>query len=496
VTDLVLELRKITKQFPGVTALREVDFDLRAGEVHALVGENGAGKSTLVKIITGVLQPTEGEILYEGQPVLWENPRDSISRGIAAIYQEPSIFPDLNVAENIFMGHQPRGGISRNIYWRKLYQDTNELLKTLKSRISAKDKIMGLSIAERQLVEIAKALSINARIVIMDEPTSALSISESEELFAIVEELKNKGASIIFISHRIEDIFKVADRVTALRDGYNVGTREIGRVDLGELIQLMVGRTVKNLFPKADAKIGEELLRVEGLSKKGQFRNVSFSVRAGEILGLYGLVGAGRTEVAKTVFGMQTADAGRIYVRGKEQVIPDPQKAIELGIAYVSENKDEEGVILNMDITSNITLPILKRFVAAGLLDRAAEQAIAEEYSAKLEVKASTVQQKVISLSGGNKQKVSLAKWLASKARIILFDEPTKGIDVGAKASVHRFISELAAEGYAVLMISSELPEIMGMSDNILVMHEGVVNGYFPRAEGSQERILATALAD
>jgi rhamnose transport system ATP-binding protein len=494
--DLVLDLRKITKQFPGVTALRDVDFELHAGEVHALVGENGAGKSTLVKIITGVLQPTDGEILYEGTPVVWENPRDSISRGIAAIYQEPAIFPDLNVAENIFMGHQPRSGVARNIHWRQLYRNTNELLETLKSNISARDKIMGLSIAERQLVEIAKALSINAKIVIMDEPTSALSISESEELFSIVEELKSKGTSVIFISHRIEDIFRVADRVTALRDGYNVGTREVGKVDIGELIQLMVGRTVKNLFPKVETQLGEELLRVEKLSKKGKFRDVSFSVRAGEILGLYGLVGAGRTEVAQAIFGMQPPDSGRIYVRGEEQVISNTQKAIDLGIAYVSENKDEEGIILNMDITSNITLPILKSFVKAGLLDRAAEQTIAEEYLHKLEIKASSVQQKVNSLSGGNKQKVSLAKWLASEARIILFDEPTKGIDVGAKASVHKLISELAANGYAVLMISSELPEIMGMADNVLVMHEGIVKGYFARSESSQEKILATALAD
>jgi rhamnose transport system ATP-binding protein len=494
--DCVLELKKITKQFPGVTALKDVDFDLRPGEVHALVGENGAGKSTLVKIITGVLQPTEGQILYDGHPVSWENPQDSISRGIAAIYQEPAIFSDLNVAENIYMGHQPHGRLSRRINWREMYRKTNELLQTLKSSISAKDKIMGLSIAERQLVEIAKALSISARVVIMDEPTSALSISESEELFAIVEQLKSKGTSIIFISHRIEDIFKVADRVTALRDGGNVGTRAIGEVDLNELIQMMVGRAVQDLYPKGQAKIGEEQLRVEGLSRKGKYRGVSFSLRAGEILGLYGLVGAGRTEVAKAIFGMEPADSGRIFIRGQEQSIANPQKAIGLGIAYVSENKDEEGIILNMDIASNITLPILRRFLKAGLLDRKAEVQTAEEYSRMLDVKASSVLQKVISLSGGNKQKVSLAKWLASKARIILFDEPTKGIDVGAKAAVHKFISELAENGYAVLMISSELPEIMGMSDNILVMHEGIVKGYFPRSQGSQEKILATALAD
>ena len=329
--ECILELKKITKQFPGVTALRDVDFELCRGEVHALVGENGAGKSTLAKIITGVLQPTEGTIQYEGAPVVWENPRHSIARGIAAIYQEPAIFPDLNVAENIYMGHQPHGTFTRNINWRQLYKNTNELLETLKSNIKAKDKIVGLSIAERQLVEIAKALSINAKVVIMDEPTSALSISESEELFAIVEDLKAKGTSIIFISHRIEDIFRVADRVTALRDGYHVGTKAIDQVNLKDLIQMMVGRTVQNLFPKLETKIGEESLRVEGLSKKGKFRDVSFSLRSGEILGLYGLVGAGRTEVAKAIFGMDPADSGRIFVGGEQRSIQHPQKAIDLG---------------------------------------------------------------------------------------------------------------------------------------------------------------------
>ncbi len=494
-TTNILELRKITKQFPGVTALREVDFALRRGEVHALVGENGAGKSTLVKIITGVLEPTQGEILYEGRPVVWDNPQESIRRGIAAIYQEPAIFPDLNVAENIFMGHQPVNPITRKIGWGRLYRETNRLFETLKADIRATDKIVALSIAERQLVEIAKALSIEAKIVIMDEPTSALSISESERLFAIIRELKSRGTSILFISHRIEDIFRVADRVTALRDGSYVATRDIRAVEIGDLIQMMVGRVVENLFPKVQTEIGRELLRVEGLSKKGKFKDVSFRLHAGEILGLYGLVGAGRTEVARAVFGMDPADSGRIYVEGVEAPILDPRQAIRRGIAYVSENKDEEGIILNMDIASNITLPILRQFVKAGLLDRRAEEATASEYTRMLDVKAAGPRQKVISLSGGNKQKVSLAKWLASRARIILFDEPTKGIDVGAKAAVHRFISELAARGYGILMISSELSEIMGMSDKILVMHEGIVKGLFRPVETSQQEILASALA-
>lgn len=492
----ILELRNITKQFPGVTALKDVDFQLRPGEVHALVGENGAGKSTLVKIITGVLQPTQGEIVYEGESVVWHDARDSIQRGIAAIYQDPAIFPDLNVAENIFMGHQPHHATTRKIYWRQLYLKTEELMQSLNVHIRATDKIRGLSIAERQLVEIAKALSINAKIVIMDEPTSALSISESKELFRIIAELKRHGVSVIFISHRLEDIFQAADRVTALRDGTHVGTRNIGEVTLDGLVQMMVGREVKNLFPKVSVEQGREVLCVEHLSRKGEFRDVSFRVHEGEILGLYGLVGAGRTEVAKTIFGMTPPDRGTISIYGEPVTIRKPREAIARGIAYVPEDRDKEGIILNMAITSNITLPILQQFSKLGWLDNTGEQMTAEEYANMLDVKSAGVHQYVIGLSGGNKQKVSLAKWLASQAKILLFDEPTKGIDIGTKSSVHRFISELAAKGYAIVMISSELPEILGMSDNILVMHEGRIKGYFARKNATQEDILTTALAD
>lgn len=492
----ILELRKITKQFPGVTALKEANFELRAGEVHALVGENGAGKSTLVKIITGVLKPTHGEIIYEGERVAWHNPQESITRGIAAIYQDPAIFPDLNVAENIFMGHQPHSPTTRRIYWQQLYAQTEALMNSLHVQIKPTDKIRGLSIAERQLVEIAKALSINAKIVIMDEPTSALSISESEELFGIIRDLKQKGTSIIFISHRIDDIFKVADSVTALRDGAVVGTRAIRKVTMDELIQMMVGREVKNLFPKLAVKQGNELLRVERLSRKGQFKDVSFRVCAGEILGLYGLVGAGRTEVAKAIFGMDAFDSGSVFVGGQKVSITNPQDAIALGLAYVPENRDEEGIILNFDVTHNITLPILPEFSTFGWLDRLAETHTATEYARMLAVKSAGLTQKVKGLSGGNKQKVSLAKWLASQAKILIFDEPTKGIDVGTKAAVHKFISELAAKGYAIIMISSELPEIMGMSDHIFVMHEGLAKGYFERAAITEAEILAAALAD
>ena len=494
--DYILELKKITKEFPGVLALKDVDFNLKKGEVHGLVGENGAGKSTLVKIITGVLSPTRGIISYDGKDIKWSTPMEATKNGIAAIYQEPTIFPDLNVAENIFMGHQEYNKLSRKINRRSMQVMTNKLMKSLNPNIKAKDKMRGLSLAERQLVEIAKALSMEAKIIIMDEPTSALSISESKELFSIIEDLKSKGTSIIFISHRLEDIFEVADRVTVLRDGNYIGTEDMKNVTGEGLIQMMVGRKVKNLFPKLEVEQGREVLRVENLSKKGDFRNVSFTLHEGEILGFYGLVGAGRTEVAKAIFGMAPADHGKIFIRGKEAKIKNPDEAISLGVSYVPENRDDEGVILDMDIISNITLPILQEFSNFGWLNNAAEVKTSKKYTEMLDVKASSLNQKVLNLSGGNKQKVALAKWLASESKILLFDEPTKGIDVGTKAAVHKFISELAAKGYGILMISSELPEIIGMSDNILIMHEGIMTDYISRAEANQETILASAISD
>jgi rhamnose transport system ATP-binding protein len=494
--EKILELRNITKEFPGVVALNNVDFNLKYGEIHTLVGENGAGKSTLVKIITGIYTQTSGDIIYEGESVLWHSPIESIRRGIAAIYQEPTIFPDLNVAENIFMGHQRYNNITRKINWRYLYKETNKIMNELNVNIKPRDRIRGLSVAERQLVEIAKALSTNAKILIMDEPTSSLSISESKKLFSIIHDLKKKGTSIIFISHKLEDIFDVTDRVTVLRDGNYIATKDMKHVSQDELIQMMVGRELKNLFPKLEVKQGSELLRVEGLSRKGKFRDVSFCLHEGEILGFYGLVGAGRTEVAKAIFGMEPANSGKIFIRGKEVKITNPNTAIELGMGYVSENRDEEGIILNMSITSNISLPVLERFSKFGWLDNKAERKTAKEYSEMMDVRATSLEQNVLNLSGGNKQKVSLAKWLATKSKILLFDEPTKGIDVGAKATIHKFISELASKGFGILMISSELPEILGMSDNILVMHEGLITDYYKRSEATQEKIIASAIAN
>ncbi|MDE0767869.1 MAG: sugar ABC transporter ATP-binding protein [Opitutaceae bacterium] len=494
-SDHILELRGVSKRYPGVLALAGCSFDLRLGEVHAIVGENGAGKSTLIKIATGVQQATDGEIHYEGERVVWRNPQEAIRRGVAAVYQDPATFPDLSVAENIFMNHQPHGAVSRRIRWSELHERTRELLRSLNSGIDPRTSLGRLSAAERQLVEIAKALSVNAKVLILDEPTSILSRSESDELFRIICDLRVKGVGIVFISHRLDDIFSIADRVTALRDGVHVGTEDIGNIDHDKLVQMMVGREVKNLFPKIETTPGEERLRVEKLSRKGEFEEISFRLREGEILGLYGLVGAGRTELAKCIFGMTRADSGRLFLNGGEVTLRDPRAAISAGIAYVPEDRDEEGIILDMDVRENITLPLLESCSRMGWLNHELETQTAAKYAKALSVKSSGLDQKVGGLSGGNKQKVSLAKWLASHCKVLILDEPTKGIDVAAKAAVHQLISEFASEGYSILMISSDLPEILGMADRVLVMHEGVLKGEFDREGLTEEKILSEALS-
>ena len=495
-TNPILSLSKITKRYPGVVALKNASLDLLPGEVHAIIGENGAGKSTLVKIMTGVIQPTEGEIFLDGEPIRWGSAHQAIQKGVAAIYQEPATFPDLNVAENIFIGHQPRKGILRRINWQEVYSRTRDLLDELESSIRPTDKIDGLSFAESQLVEIAKALSVNARIVIMDEPTSALSMAESNRLFEVVLKLKSDGVSIVFISHRLNDIFRVADRVTTLRDGEVIGTRATDEVDRSELIRMMVGRSVDNLFPRTERKPGPEILRVENLCKRGLYKNISFSARAGEILGLYGLIGAGRSEVLKTVFGLYSADSGQVYLDDVRVKITSPGSAIDTGIAYLSEDRDLEGIVLDLPISENVTLANLMGFSNGPWIDRRAERSEGKKQIQKLKIKALDEQQLVVSLSGGNKQKVSLAKWLAGNARVLILDEPTKGIDVAAKASVHQLIDDLAHQGIAIIMISSDLPEILGMSDRIIVMHEGLIRGSFSVDEADEEQILALALTE
>jgi rhamnose transport system ATP-binding protein len=492
VSENILELKKITKRFSSVEVLHEVSFTLKPGEVHALLGENGAGKSTLIKVITGVHQPDGGEIWLNGAPVHFGDPRDSRQTGIAAIYQELSLFPDLDVAENIFVGRQPvtTGG---RIDWQKLYDEAGKLLTSLGVHLDLRQKARSLSIAQQQMVEIARAFSINARILIMDEPTSSLTLSEVADLFRLVRRLRDEGTAIIFISHRLEELFELADRVTVLRDGTYVDTRSLKEVSRDDLIRLMVGRSISNLFPKLDVKAGEVVLKVENLSHTGIFENISFELRKGEILGMAGLVGAGRTDVARAIFGVEPATSGTIQVNGQEVRMTSPQQAIRLGLAYVPEDRQLHGLIPPMNITSNISLPMLGQYARSGWLRNKVERAAAFGAARQMEVRANNIWQKARELSGGNQQKIVLAKWLSTKPRIMILDEPTRGIDVGTKAAVHALMSKLASEGMAILMISSELPEVLGMSDRVIVMREGHLTGHFTRSEATQEKIISAA---
>jgi rhamnose transport system ATP-binding protein len=493
-SDSILDLKEISKSFSGVEVLHEVSFSLCASEVHALLGENGAGKSTLVKVITGVHQPDHGEIYLNGAPVRFSDTRESRQAGIAAIYQELSLFPDLDVAENIFVGRQPLT-LGGRVDWRRLYSEAGKLLDSLGVHLDLKQKARNLSIAQQQMVEIARAFSINARILIMDEPTSSLTLNEVADLFRLVHRLRDQGTAIIFISHRLEELFELADRVTVLRDGAYVDTRLIKDVTREHLIRMMVGRTITDLFPKQDVPPGEVVLKVENLSRTGAFRDVSFELRRGEILGMAGLVGAGRTNVARAIFGVEPPTNGKIQIEGREVAIRSPQQAIELGLAYVPEDRQLHGLIPAMHLTSNISLPMLREYVRRGWLQDRKEREAAYAAACQMEVRANSIWQKARELSGGNQQKVVLAKWLSTKPGILILDEPTRGIDVGTKAAVHALMSRLASEGMAILMISSELPEILGMSDRVIVMHEGYLTGHFTRAEATQEKIISAATA-
>ena len=487
----IIQMVDISKSFGGVHALKNVQLTVYPGEVHAILGENGAGKSTLIKTMTGVHQPDTGEIRLNGEVVNFANPREAQQQGIAAIYQEPSLFPDLSIAENILVGRQPVSG--GRISWRQMNRMAHDLLDRLHVKLNPRTRARNLSVAQQQMVEIARALSVNARVLIMDEPTSSLTSNEVDELFRITRKLREEGAAIIFISHRLEELFALADRVTTLRDGEYVGTCAMADVTNDELIQMMVGRKLDELFPKQRVERGEVVLKVENLTVDGAFQDVSFELHAGEILGLSGLIGAGRTDVARTIFGVVPAISGRILVHGEETRIRSPRDAMALGIGYVPEDRKSHGLVLPMAICDNITLPVINEFASYGWLNRKKEKAAALEASKKLEVKAYGIDQKAQELSGGNQQKVVLAKWLNTNPDILILDEPTRGIDVGTKTAVHGLMSNLATRGIAILMISSELPEILGMSDRILVMHEGRLTGEFNRAEATQEKLMMAA---
>ena len=491
-TAAVVELRAVAKSFGGVHALRGVDLTLAPGEVHSLVGENGAGKSTLVRILGGVHQPDRGALLITGDEVQLHGPRDARARGIAVIHQEPALFPDLDVAENVYMGRQPRDR-TRGIAWKRMYREVAELLQSLGVRLDPRAPVQGLSVADQQLVEVAKALSMDARVVVMDEPTAALSSRETEELFRIIEDLRQRDVAVLFVSHRLEEVFALSDTVTVLRDGAHVITSSTAELDTADLIRHMVGRELGDLFPKEAAEIGEPVLEVRDLRREGVFRDISFALRRGEIVGLAGLVGAGRSEVARAIFGIDALDEGEIVRDGSPVRIRSPRAAMRAGLAFVPEDRQHQGLVLEMAIEDNATLPFLRRLTRFGLINRRREREVAQDFTRRLQVKAAGLQLPVRSLSGGNQQKVVIAKWLATEPQILILDEPTRGIDIGTKAEVHRIVSGLAAQGLAILLISSELPEVLAMSDRILVMHEGRLTGEFSRDEADQEAIMRAA---
>ena len=491
---ILLKLTGISKSFFGIKALNGVSFDLRAGEVHALVGENGAGKSTLIKAITGAILIDEGTIEIQGEVVTDNNPVRARDRGIVAIYQQPALFPDLSVAENIALGLE-RGGAWRRVRWRERRERARRLLDKIGARIDPEIEVCRLTMPEQQLVEIARALGADARIVIMDEPTASLSETEVANLFRVIRELKSRGVGVIYISHRLEELHEVADRVTALRDGVHVGTRLIREVNRASLIKMMVGRELSAVFPKTQVTLGERVLEVRELGcGRAGVRGVTFDVRRGEILGLAGLVGAGRTETARVLFGLTPADTGKILLEGRVVSISSPREAVALGIAYVPEDRRRHGVVLEMSVAANTTLATLRAISRYGLIDFGLERRVAGDFVRQLEVKAASLDAPAGSLSGGNQQKVALARWLAAEPKVLILDEPTQGVDVGAKSEIHRLMCELAGRGLAVLMISSELPEILGMSDRIVVMHGGAVVGVVDRAVATQEVLMEMAL--
>ena len=491
-SESILELHGITKIFPGVKALNKVQFDLRPGEIHALMGENGAGKSTFIKVIMGVHQAEEGEMLLHGKPVRFKSTRDAQKAGIAAIYQHVTAYPHLSVAENIFMGHlKKRYGI---VQWKAMYQEADRLLQELNADFDSRQLMGNLSVAQQQMVEIAKALSVNAKIIIMDEPTAALTKRESEELYRITRKLRDEGVSIIFISHRFEDMYALASRVTVFRDAQYIGTYNVDEITNADLIKAMVGREINDLFPKPQVELGEEVLRVENLTRTGYFKDVSFNIRKGEILGLTGLVGARRTEVIQTIYGVEKLTSGKIFLKGQEVRIKSPSDAISRGIGLLPENRQIEGLILDWGIGENITLPELKSFVTSFFLRQKKMNSASKDLAERVDTKAVSVFDKASSLSGGNQQKVVVAKALGSDFDLLILDEPTKGVDVGAKAAIYEIMGELAQQGYAIIMISSEMPEILGMSDRIVVMCEGRVTGELSREEATQEKILELAM--
>jgi ribose transport system ATP-binding protein len=490
-----LKLRAITKRFPGVLALNSVSLEVRGGEVHALLGENGAGKSTLIKIIAGVYRADAGEIRIDGRPVSVRNPHDAQALGISTIFQEFTLAPDMTVAENIFLGREPLRIRALSIVDRReLIRRTREVLASLDLQIDPEAAIKHLGVAQQQMVEIAKALSLDARLIIMDEPTATLTSHEIDRLFEAIDRLKRRGVAIVYVSHRLDEVKAIGDRATILRDGAYIGTVPVASTTIDEMIRLMVGRDLKDKFPKVAVEPGEEVLRVEQLTRKGILHGVSFGVRRGEILGIAGLVGSKRTETARAIFGADPIDSGRIFLHGLPVKVRTPADAIANRIALVPEDRKRHGIFASLSVWENVVISALRHFSRNGLLDLRRARQRAQASVSSLRVATPDLDKRVLELSGGNQQKVVIAKWLNTNAELFLFDEPTRGIDVGGKIEVYRLMGELLSRGAAIVMISSELPEILGLSDRILVMRDGRICGEFDRADATEENILNCAL--
>lgn len=491
--DGLLAIEGIRKEFPGVVALDDVRLRVRPGTVHALMGENGAGKSTLMKIIAGIYQPDAGEIRLRGLPVTLKSPLDALEQGVAMIHQELALMNSMTVAENIWIRREPKNRFGL-IDHSNMAKMTEDLFSRLNIKLDPKAQVSELTVAQKQMVEIARAVSYESSILIMDEPTSALTDREVEHLFAIIRDLRSRGIGIVYITHKMNELFEIADEFTVFRDGKYVGTHSSKDVTRDDIIRMMVGREITDMFPKVDCPIGDVILEVKNLTIPGVFYDISFSVRRGEILGLAGLVGSKRSNVAEALFGVTPASSGEILIDGKIAAISNPSDAMASGLAFLTEDRKETGCFLTLNCLENIQSALITRsHVKAGFVDQSTVTKLAEEMAAKLRVKTPNLHETVENLSGGNQQKLLIARWLLTNPRILILDEPTRGIDVGAKSEIHRLITGLAAEGVAVLMISSELPEVLGMSDRIMVMHEGHVAGFLDRADATQVKIMDLA---
>ncbi|WP_461611311.1 sugar ABC transporter ATP-binding protein [Cytobacillus kochii] len=487
----IIEMKNIHKSFYSVEVLKGVDFDLRAGEIHALMGENGAGKSTLIKILTGIHESNQGEIYYKGNKAVFSSPKDAEKNGIAVIHQELNIIPYLTVAENMFLGKElSTFGLLKT---REMNVKAEKYLKRLGIEMDVKQPAGELSVGQQQMIEIARAIAANSEVLIMDEPTAALTDREIDTLFTVIDQLRKENVAIIYISHRMEEIFKMCDRITVLRDGQSIGTKYTTDTSFDEIVKMMVGREIGERYPTRTATIGDVFFKVENLSMKDHFSNISFDVRKGEILGVAGLMGAGRTEIMEAIFGSRKKSSGKIFLNGQELHIRAPKQAIAAGIGFITEDRKDEGLILGLSVRENLAVPNLKALSQSAIMSTKKEKAFSKEMIDKLKIKTAGPEQEVKNLSGGNQQKVVFGKWLGIDPKLLILDEPTRGVDVGAKKEIYTIMNEETMKGHSIIMVSSELPEILGMSDRIMVIHEGKVAAILEKTDATQEKIMEAA---